>query len=207
MRVAGRFTFDAQRDRVWEALQDPHVLTRVLPGCDRLEQTGDSAYVGELNIKIGPVQGKFKGDIELEDIDAPNRYTMKVDGRGAPGFVRATAQITLADAEGGGTTLTYDADAQVGGRIASVGQRLLDSSAKAIIKQSLQAFDEVFRARAAVADDGKNEADALAAATPSQAEFAAGVAKEVAKDIMSPGVWALVALVIIVVAAAIVYLL
>ena len=200
MKVAGRFTFDAQRDQVWEALQDPHVLTRVLPGCDRLEQTGDSAYVGELNIKIGPVQGKFKGDIELEDIDAPNGYTMKVDGRGAPGFVRATAQITLTEAEGGGTTLTYAADAQVGGRIASVGQRLLDSSAKAIIKQSLQAFDDVFNARVAVA------AEALTAVAPSQAEFAAGVAKEVAKDIMSPGAWAVVALVIIVVAAAIVYL-
>lgn len=210
MKIAGSYTFSAPRNEVWEALQDPGVLTKVLPGCERLEQTGEHEYVGELNIKVGPVQGKFQGNIELEDIDEPNGYSMKVDGRGAPGFVRATARLDLAEAEGGDTTLTYDADAQVGGRIASVGQRLLDSSAKAIIKESLTALDGLFAARASAAAEGKSgeeaESEAVAAAARSQTQFAAGIAKEVAKDIMPPAAWVAVIVALILLALAILYL-
>jgi len=199
MKVAGEYTFEAPQDVVWEGLQDPNVLKATLPGCESLELVGENKYDAALNIKIGPVQGKFKGKVELEDIDEPNGYTMKISGQGAPGFVKATAHVALAS-DGDGTTMTYDSDAQVGGRIASVGQRLLDSSAKAIIKQSLEALNEnmKIRAGAAATAEGSNAEASNAsdgggepapppiveAKAPSQTEFAANVAKEVAKDLI-----------------------
>jgi len=120
VKVAGEHVFSAGPQDVWDGLLDPEVLAATMPGCDKLELVGDNQYEGILNIKVGPVQGKFKGRIELEDIQPPTGYSMKVDGQGAPGFVKATAKIVLAG-DGDGTRMTYDGDAQVGGRIASVG--------------------------------------------------------------------------------------
>lgn len=188
MKVAGTFTFDAPLDVVWEGLQDPEVLAATLPGCEKLERVGENEYEGLLNIKVGPVQGKFQGKVGLTQIDPPNGYTMQVDGRGAPGFVKASAEIRLT-AAGDKTALGYDGDAQIGGRIASVGQRLLDSSAKAIIQQSLEGLDGVLRTRAGGAAEG-TAAGAAEGRAPvgqaSQAAFAAKVAKEVAKDLLPP---------------------
>jgi len=179
VKVAGEYTFDASPQEVWDGLMNPDVLAATMPGCERLELVGQDQYEGELNIKVGPVQGKFKGRIEVENIDAPSSYDMKVDGQGAQGFVRATAHVTIAAAEGR-TRMTYEGDAQVGGRIASVGQRLMDSSAKAIIKQSLEGLN---------ARLGAGAAAVAPAAPPSQAQFAAQVAKEVAKDLVPRPVW------------------
>ncbi len=208
MKVAGDYLFDAPRHEVWTALQDPEVLAATMPGCDKLELVGENEYDGALNIKVGPVQGKFQGKIRLEDIDPPNGYTMQVDGKGAPGFVRATAKIRLA-AEGVKTRLEYDGDAQVGGRVASVGQRLLDSSAKAIIRQSLEGLNATLQARAeaALRPDAPTEVMPTMKA-PSQAEFAARVAKEVAKDLVPKPVRIAVAvLVLLLVLLALYYLL
>ena len=178
MKVAGDYVFDAPQQEVWDGLLDPEVLAATMPGCDKLELTGENQYEGALNIKVGPVQGKFQGKVELEDLDPPNGYSMKVGGQGAPGFVKANAKISIA-AEGDKTRLTYDGDAQVGGRIASVGQRLLESSSKAIIKQSLEGLNETLKARSA-----GDEAEPVKVEAPSQTEFAAAVAKEVAKDLV-----------------------
>jgi hypothetical protein len=193
MKIQGTYTFDAPQPAVWQALQDPAVLTRVLPGCERLEKTGDNEYEGALKIKVGPVQGDFAGKILLADLDPPNGYSMTIDGRGAPGFVKAQARLSLAP-DGDRTTLTYDSDAQVGGRVASVGQRLLDSSAKAIIKQSLEGLNAVLASRSGAAPTAGGVAAPAAAepAPPSQAEFAARVAREVAKDLIPrPVLWGL----------------
>ncbi len=136
MKLQGDYLFDAPVDEVWKALFDPVVLAAVMPGCEKLDLV-DGAYVGDLNIKVGPVQGKFSGKVDLKDIDEPRSYTMIVDGRGAPGFVKATASVKL-EAEGTmQTRIRYDADAQVGGKIASVGERLLEASSRAVTKQSL----------------------------------------------------------------------
>ena len=206
MKIAGEYSFEAPQAMVYEGLQDPEVLTAVMPGCEKLEKVGENEYEGTLNIKIGPVQGKFKGKVRLENPREPEGYTMHVDGRGAPGFVKAKAEIELA-AEGDGTKMTYDSDAQVGGRIASVGQRLIDSSAKAIIKQSLDGLNATMKARLAE-QSGDEEAAAEAraeAAPPSQTEFAATVAKEVAKDLVPKPV--LIVLVILLILALLYFLL
>ncbi|MGB3561804.1 MAG: carbon monoxide dehydrogenase subunit G [Thermoanaerobaculia bacterium] len=184
MKVEGEYLFDVAPQQVWEGLLDPEVLAATMPGCEQLELVGENQYEGMLNIKVGPVQGKFQGKIQLEDIRESEGYTMKVDGRGTPGFVKATATVGLSG-EGNQTRLAYNGDAQVGGRIASVGQRLLDSSAKAIIKQSLDGLNETLKARSA-ADSGDEPAETavLTPPAPSQAEFAARVAKEVVKDLI-----------------------
>jgi len=184
MKVEGEYLFDVAPQEVWEGLLDPTVLAATMPGCEKLELTGEDQYEGTLNIKVGPVQGKFQGKIQLEDIRVSEGYTVKVDGRGAPGFVKATATVELS-AEGNQTRLEYNGDAQVGGRIASVGQRLLDSSAKSIIKQSLEGLNETLKARSAAAASGDPAVTAeLTAHAPSQAEFAARVTKDVAKDLI-----------------------
>lgn len=194
MKVAGDYLFDAPRQEVWEGLLDPDVLAATMPGCDKLELTGENQYAGILNIKVGPVQGKFQGKIELDAIDAPNGYDMKVNGQGAPGFVNATAKIELV-AEGDKTRLSYDGDAQVGGRIASVGQRLLESSSKAIIKQSLEGLNATLKARA---EGAATDSEPVPVEAPSQSDFAAAVAKEVAKDIVpKPVLYAIIVLIVL----------
>src|SRR5262249_22755038 len=147
MKLAGDYLFDAPVQEVWNALFDPAILAAVMPGCEKLELV-DGRYRGELNVKVGPVQGKFSGTVDLKDTDEPRSYTMLIDGRRAPGFVKANASVAL-EPEGAGTRIRYDADAQVGGKVASVGQRLLEASARAIVKQSLEGLHENIKIRAA----------------------------------------------------------
>ena len=187
MKVNGEYLFDGPQELVWDTLLDPEVLASVLPGCEKLELVGENEYEGALKIKVGPVQGQFMGKVKLEDIQAPDSYTMQVDGRGAPGFVKATGNLAL-QAAGAQTKVTYEGDAQVGGRLASVGQRLVESSAKAIIKQSLDGLNASVQARGAAADTGADDPPAPEAKPPSQTAFAANVAREVARDLVPPWV-------------------
>jgi len=190
MKLAGEYVFDAPQDVVWEALQDPEVLAAVMPGCEKLDLIGEDEYEGILKIKVGPVQGKFKGVVKLEDIVEPDSYSMKIDGKGAPGFVRGDGGVKLTG-QGETTLMEYSGEAQVGGRIASVGQRLLDSSAKAIVKQSLEALNTLMQARMAAANAPEEEAGAttkpkptVKVEAPSDIQFATGVAKEMIDDLI-----------------------
>src|ERR1051325_10617146 len=137
MKLEGDYLFEASVPEVWSALFDPVILAAVMPGCEKLELV-DGHYVGDIKVKVGPIQDKVE----------PESYTMIVDGRGAPGFVKATAHVKLAP-EGDATRVRYDADAQIGGKIASVGQRLLDASARAIVAQSLEGLHTNVKLRAA----------------------------------------------------------
>jgi carbon monoxide dehydrogenase subunit G len=199
LKIQGQHRFSAPRHEVWAALLDPDVLSRTVPGSQGLERTGDHEFKGELTMKIGPVSGVFQGKVALENLDAPNGYTMKIDGRGAPGFVNGSGAIRLEDDPAGGTVLRYDVDAQVGGRIAGVGQRLLDSSAKVITRQALEALDAQIQARSSRGDGGSSSANGGAGAgggdgqaqaapppAPSTARFAAGVVKGVIVDLVPP---------------------
>ena len=192
MKLEGEYVFEAPVADVWSALMDPVVLAAVLPGCEKLERK-DGHFEGELNIKMGPIAGKFAGKVELTDIDEPKAYTMVIDGRGAPGFVKATATVKL-EPEGEKTKLVYAADAQIGGKIATVGQRLVDASAKAIAKQALEGLHENVKARRAK----PAEADAPPPVVKvDEKAYAASVAKEVTKSLVPPPVlWVAIALAI-----------
>jgi carbon monoxide dehydrogenase subunit G len=205
MDVSGEYTFDAPQELVWQALQDPDVLASVMPGGEGFEEVGENEYQGNLKIKVGPVQGKFSGKIKLEDIVAPESYRLQVDGQGAPGFVKAEGALKLTG-QGGQTHMAYEGTAQMGGRIASVGQRLMDSSAKSIIRQSLEGLNEYLKTQVAAqqitnSTAGKVEAGEEVAETavpiptipayepPSQTEVALNVAKDVASDIIPRQFW------------------
>ncbi|HZU81825.1 MAG TPA: carbon monoxide dehydrogenase subunit G [Polyangiaceae bacterium] len=185
MKLEGDFLFDAPIEEVWTALLDPVVLAAAMPGCEKLERV-DGCYEGELNIKVGPVQGKFSGKVDLKDMQEPRSYTMIVEGRGAPGFVKATAAVRL-ERDGEGTRLRYDADAQVGGKIASVGQRLLEASARAISRQSLEGLQENIRIRSAAKAATSAPAAAKAAASTPTAAQAAPAERAAAPAPEAPG--------------------
>lgn len=141
LKVQGTYTVQAPQQVVWQALLDPAVLAKTLPGCEELQETTENEFQAKLTIKVGPVEGRFEGKVQLSDLDPPNGYRMTINGQGAPGFVNGKGTLRLEE-EDGATKLHYEIDAQVGGRIAGVGQRLLDSSAKVITRQALEGLDE-----------------------------------------------------------------
>lgn len=181
MKITGAHTFAAPTEVIWPMLLDPQVLASVMPGCEKLEQIAENEYQGILKIKVGPVQGNFNGNILLSDIQSLDSYTIAVDGKGAPGFVKGNGRLQL-EANGDSTILHYEGDAQVGGRLASVGQRLLDTSANAIIRQSLEGLEAQIAARM----NGETAADtAVSTPPPSQTEFALGVARHMVEDMLA----------------------
>jgi len=186
MKVNGSYTFPASKEVVWPMLLDPEVLANVMPGCESLDQVADNQYEGILKIKVGPVQGNFKGKVTINDINELEGYSLVVDGKGAPGFVKGDGSLKL-QADGDNTILHYEGDAQVGGRLASVGQRLLDSSAKAIIRQSLEGLEKQveYRVNANGAAATGETTQPLPAAAPSQTEFALGVARNMIEDVLT----------------------
>ena len=186
MKIEGSYPFAAPRDVVWPILLDPEVLANVMPGCEALETVGENQYHGILKIKVGPVQGKFQGDIVLADITSPESCNISVNGKGAPGFVKGSGSLRL-EADGDMTTLHYSGDAQVGGRLASVGQRLLDTSANAIIRQSLEGLGQQVQAQMMADASGElGMTDIPKPTPPSQAQFAAGVAKNLVDEYLAP---------------------
>lgn len=183
VKIQGEHTFDAPRDEVWKAVLDPEVLARTLPGCENLEETGEHQFAGVMNLRVGPVQGQFNGTVQLTDLEPPAGYKLRLKGQGAPGFVEGTGAIRLEEA-GAGTLLRYEVDAQVGGRIAGVGQRLLDSSARVVTRQAIEGLERQIAARSAAAGEGEEAAPAPEA--PSQAEFAARFARGMASELVPP---------------------
>ncbi len=188
MKIEGTYNFAAPRDLVWPMLLDPHVLTRVMPGCEKLEQIGENKFSGVLVMKVGPVQGKFDGIITLSNIQGPESYHIDVDGKGPAGFVKGGGNLRL-EADNDMTIMHYEGDAQVGGKIASVGQRLLDTSARAIIRQSLEGLGQQVQA-AMMAEAAKSlppeEAPPPPPApeAPSQTQFALGVTKKFVEELV-----------------------
>jgi carbon monoxide dehydrogenase subunit G len=214
VKIEGTYNFAASREKVFEVLQDPEVLSRIIPGCEELKAVAENEYEAALLIAVGPVKGKFQGKVIISDLNPPESYTMQVSGNGAPGFVKGTGHVKLSDGENNDTHITYEGDAQVGGKIASVGQRLVESTAKAMIKQSLEGVNQYINsvieaenkpaepetapATTAEEDDAPEEIKATKASTasaslkplpvqpqaPSQIEFAKGVAKHLMDDLV-----------------------
>ncbi|MGH8116326.1 MAG: CoxG family protein [Rhodanobacteraceae bacterium] len=142
MDMQGSRRLTVTQQQAWDALNDPAVLKACIPGCESIEPSGDNAYAIVNAIRVGPVAAKFKGSIQLTDIVAPDRYTLNFDGKGgAAGFGKGSARVALTP-QGEGCELTYAASATVGGRIAQVGQRLIDGVAKSMAESFFKRFDE-----------------------------------------------------------------
>jgi uncharacterized protein len=141
MKISGSSMLEAPVDKVWEAMLDPAVLARCLPGCESLSVVGEDRYAMSVTAGVAAIKGTYAGEVSLSDKVAPSSLTMKASGAGAPGTVEADVKVRLAPSAGGGTELTYDADASVGGAIGGVGQRMLAGVTRKMAGQFFTALD------------------------------------------------------------------
>ena len=130
MKVTGTASLSADRETVWRALNDPAVLVRTIPGCQRLEAQGANAYSMRVAAGVGSIKGVYDGQVRLTDQEEPGSFRMHADGAGAAGTIATVVAVSLTETETGGTSVTYDADATVGGMIGGVGQRMLAGVSK-----------------------------------------------------------------------------
>ena len=148
MILNGTFTFDGPRARVWDILQDPEVLAKALPGTKTLTKVAEDRYQGVMKVNVGPMSAaEFAINVELKDKVAPETFAMQIDGKGAVGFTKGTATIALDEQPGPVTVMTYTSDVQIGGKIAAVGQRLLESVGKMMTRQALEALNRELKIR------------------------------------------------------------
>ncbi|WP_020144801.1 carbon monoxide dehydrogenase subunit G [Terracoccus sp. 273MFTsu3.1] len=141
MKITGSATLAADPQQVWDAFHDPAVLARCLPGCERLTELGPDHYAMTVTAGVAAIKGTYDGEVSLRDPQHPGSFTMKASGAGAPGTVDADVVVRLAPSSAGGTDLTYDADASVGGVIGGVGQRMLAGVTKKMAGQFFSAVD------------------------------------------------------------------
>jgi carbon monoxide dehydrogenase subunit G len=176
VNLDGSAVLHADPEKVWAVITDPAVLARTIPGCESLEQVGDDEYKMNVSVGVGAIRGTYAGEVRLSDKQHPTSYVMHASGAGAPGQVRATVTINL-EPNGDGTTLTYSADAVVGGPVAGVGQRMISGVAKRMAGVFFKAIDDELTgavvpiaaapsAAAAVAEAAAPVAGAPAAAAP-----------------------------------------
>ena len=144
MQLKGEERIEASREKVWAALNDPNVLEKCIPGCERLEQQSATQMTATVGLKVGPVKASFDGEVELKNLNPPVSYRLEGEGKGGvAGFAKGGADVSLTEAgEAGGeaTMLSYDVDAAVGGKLAQLGGRLIDSTAKKLAKQFFANF-------------------------------------------------------------------
>jgi carbon monoxide dehydrogenase subunit G len=140
MKIQGTHQLSAARAHVYQLLVDPAVLQRCIPGCERLEQTGEDTYSATIRAGVGAIKGVFTGTVRLEEMRPPEHYRIVVEGKGAPGFLKGSGNLDL-DAEGEGTLIRYTGDLQLGGTIASVGQRMIQGTAKMMASQFFTALE------------------------------------------------------------------
>jgi carbon monoxide dehydrogenase subunit G len=147
VKVTGSATLNAPRDRVWDALTDPAILVRTIPGCQQLEEVGPDSYRMTISAGVASIKGVYQGDVSLTDQHQPGSFTLRAKGAGAPGTVSADVKVSLEESDGV-TRLDYDADAIVGGMIGGVGQRVLGGVAKKTAGEFFKAVDDVLTGKA-----------------------------------------------------------
>lgn len=165
MDMIGEQLILAPRAKVWSALNDPEILRQAIPGCETVAKEGDTVFLATVVAKVGPVKATFKGKVTLSEIDPPNGYRITGEGQGgAAGFGKGGAKVTLEDAPNGQTLLKYQAQAQVGGKLAQIGSRLVDATAKKLAEEFFSHFNQIVSAEMSL------EPEAQPASTPSMAE-------------------------------------
>ena len=188
MDMTGEHQIKAPRPAVWAALNDPEVLKRSIAGCETLEKTSDTEFQAQVTAKVGPVKAKFSGKVTLSDLDPPNGYTITGEGAGgAAGFAKGGAKVALEDAPSdgpfaGGTLLKYQVHAQIGGKLAQIGSRLVDGAARKMADEFFTTFTAVVEAQS-----GATPATAAGPAAPPP-DAAATAAKPASKG-LPPAVW------------------
>jgi hypothetical protein len=183
MDMNGEYRIGAPRPKVWEALNDPEILKQCIPGCEEIVKTSDTEFTAKVVAKVGPVKAKFGGKVTLSDLDPPNGYTISGEGSGgAAGFGKGGARVRLTDDAGGAVTvLNYTAHASVGGKLAQIGSRLIDSTARKMADDFFAKFTDVLGG-APVAEPALA---AAAEAPPSAAEAAAEPAVAERPDVIA----------------------
>src|SRR5262249_912792 len=140
MDMTGEFRIPAPRQRVWEGLNDPHILKECIPGCQTIEKVSDTEFAAKVLAQVGPVKANFAGKVTLSDLDPPQSYTIAGEGRGGvAGFAKGSAKVNLAE-DGGATLLHYAVQAHVGGKLAQIGSRLIDSVARKMAENFFTRF-------------------------------------------------------------------
>ncbi len=167
MEMQGSRQLAITQQQAWDALNDPAVLKTCIPGCDKVEPTGENQYSIGMALKIGPVAAKFSGKIALSDINPPQSYTISFEGQGGPaGFGKGSAKVQLVP-NARGNELKYSVQASVGGKIAQLGQRLIDGAAKSMAEDFFKRFDDAMQQRHPEAYAAQAQADAAAGAVVS----------------------------------------
>ena len=142
MKLSGSYQINLEKQKVWEALNDPEILKQAIPGCEEFIKNSDTEFTAKATNKIGPFNASFTGDIELNDLNPPNSYKISGSGNSPVGFASGEANVKLEDHQDG-TKLTYEVEANVGGKIAQVGSRLIDMTAKKMADIFFKKFSEV----------------------------------------------------------------
>jgi carbon monoxide dehydrogenase subunit G len=201
MDMSGEYRIAAPRETVWRALNDPEVLKQSIAGCEELTKVSDTELTARVHAKVGPVSARFAGKVTLSDIDPPNGYTISGEGTGGvAGFAKGGAKVKLTE-EGGQTVLRYEASGQVGGKLAQIGSRLIDSTARKMADDFFGKFSSVVAAsQPAAAPTAAAPAAPVAAKPAAPAPSAAGGPQPG----VSPAIWisGLIAAVIIILIAA-----
>lgn len=178
MEMSGEYRIPAPRENVWAALNDPQVLRETIPGAESVEKIADDEFEAVAKAKVGPVSARFKGKVKLTDIDPPNGYTISGEGNGgAAGFAKGSAQVHLAD-DNGVTVLTYKVNAQIGGKLAQIGQRFIDSTASKLAEEFFGNFSAAL--------GGAKVAPATGPAPELVEEIAEGLVKSPDEDAIAP---------------------
>ncbi len=202
MKIEGEYQFEGPIESVWEVVRDPEVLATCMPGTQSLTLVGENEYDGEINVRIGPVAGVFSGRLVVSDEVPPESCTLTVSGKGKPGFVNGSGNIQLVKQDDKATLLKYEGDVNIGGRLASVGQRMIDTVSKSMIRQGLDTLNEALKARVLADTEARDEYK-----PPSEVEFAKAVAKDMAGGLLSSKTFRWIALAVIAVIVIIVILL
>tara|TARA_B100001094_G_C17885962_1_gene649207 strand:- start:185 stop:763 length:579 start_codon:yes stop_codon:yes gene_type:complete len=155
MKLTGSYQINLEKQKVWDALNNSEVLKKAIPGCEEFKKNSDTEFTATATNKIGPFNATFTGDIELKDLNPPNSYKISGSGNSPVGFASGEASVTLEDHEGG-TKLTYTVDANVGGKIAQVGSRLIDMTAKKMADIFFGKFSELIEPQLDEANQDKN---------------------------------------------------
>lgn len=154
MKIEGSYTIQSKRERLFLLLVAPEILQRCVPGCQSLEAQEDGSYKMAMKTGIGSIKGLFTGLIRLDDINEPEHYKMIVEGKGAPGFLKGTGALDLTEQDGS-TTINYSGEVSVGGTLASVGQRMVQSAAKMMAGQFFAAIEAEVKAIAKAEESGQ----------------------------------------------------